>query len=193
VIPFVSPMMMNSSGVTVLSSPLDLFTGGVKGAWWDPSDLSHMWKDTAGTSPVTADGDLVARIDDKSGNGNHLLQSSAINRPKYKSVSGHQYLLMDDSTGDWMIMQVGFPSAFGTTWSRVSGFNEQGGTAGGGNGHLYSDAGTGAGDLSVWNDGLGVAMRTPAATGPRAAIGVNVDAVLTELWANPCAMSGRVR
>jgi hypothetical protein len=34
-------------------------------AVWDPSDLSHLWKDTAGTVSITTDGDLVARINSR--------------------------------------------------------------------------------------------------------------------------------
>lgn len=41
-------------------------------AWYDPSDLSTLWSDTARTTPATVDG-LVRAIDDKSGNGRHLI------------------------------------------------------------------------------------------------------------------------
>lgn len=64
-------------------------------AWYDPSDLSTLWKDTAGTTPVTADGDAVARIDDKSGNGRHLTQSTAGSRPLYKTSGGISWLQFD--------------------------------------------------------------------------------------------------
>jgi hypothetical protein len=64
-------------------------------AWYDPSDLTTLWKDTAGTDPVTADGDAVARIDDKSGNGYHWLQATAANRPLYKTAGGLHWLLFD--------------------------------------------------------------------------------------------------
>lgn len=65
-------------------------------AWYDPSDLSTLWKDTGGTDPVTAAGDAVARIDDKSGNGNHLTQATAANCPLYQvDGNGNPYLLFD--------------------------------------------------------------------------------------------------
>lgn len=35
-------------------SPLHLFAAGEAGAWFDPSDLSTMFQDSAGTTPVTA-------------------------------------------------------------------------------------------------------------------------------------------
>lgn len=79
-----------------LFSPADLFVSAQVGGWYDPSDISTLWKDAAGTSAVTADGDGVARIDDKSGNGLHLVQATAANRPLYKVDSnGDPYLLFD--------------------------------------------------------------------------------------------------
>lgn len=66
-------------------------------AWYDPSDLSTMFQDTAGTTPITADGQAVARINDKSGNGNHLMQSTAGQRPLYKTSGGKSWLLFDGS------------------------------------------------------------------------------------------------
>jgi hypothetical protein len=64
-------------------------------SWFDPSDLSTLWQDTAGTTPVTADGQSVARIDDKSGNGRHMIQGTAAARPLYKTAGGLHWLLFD--------------------------------------------------------------------------------------------------
>lgn len=61
--------------------PTDIFTGGAVGAWYDPSDITTMFQDSAGTTPVTSYGQPVGKILDKSGNGNHLIQSVSINRP----------------------------------------------------------------------------------------------------------------
>jgi len=47
-------------------SPSSLFASGEQGAWYDPSDLSTMFQDSAGTTPVTADGQPVGLILDKS-------------------------------------------------------------------------------------------------------------------------------
>lgn len=76
-------------------TPADLFAASEQGGWYDPSDLSTLWQDTAGTTPVTADGQAVARIDDKSGNGNHLTQATAANRPLYKTSGGLHWLEFD--------------------------------------------------------------------------------------------------
>lgn len=64
-------------------------------AWYDPSDLTTLFQDTAGTTPVTVDGDPVARVNDKSGNGYNLLQSNASKRPLYKTSGGLKWLLFD--------------------------------------------------------------------------------------------------
>ncbi len=47
-------------------SPLDLFSSGEQGAWYDPSDLTTMFQDSFGTTPVTEDGQPVGLILDKS-------------------------------------------------------------------------------------------------------------------------------
>jgi hypothetical protein len=47
-------------------NPRALFALGEVGVWYDPSDLSTMFTDTAGTTPVTAAGQTVALLLDKS-------------------------------------------------------------------------------------------------------------------------------
>jgi len=47
-------------------SPLSLFAAGEQGAWYDPSDFSTMFQDSAGTTPVTAFSQPVGLILDKS-------------------------------------------------------------------------------------------------------------------------------
>lgn len=64
-------------------SPATLFAAGEQGGWYDPSDLSTMFQDTAGTVPVTATGQTVGLLLDKSGRGNHLTQATAASRPIY--------------------------------------------------------------------------------------------------------------
>ena len=46
--------------------PSNLFLGGIPGAWYDPTDLSTMFQDSAGTTPVTAVEQPVGLILDKS-------------------------------------------------------------------------------------------------------------------------------
>lgn len=54
-----------------------------------------MFQDSAGTTPVTANNDPVGRINDKSGNGNHLVQATAGFRPLYKTSGGLRWLEFD--------------------------------------------------------------------------------------------------
>ena len=47
-------------------SPKSLFSSGAQGAWYDPSDLSTLYQDAAGTTPVTGVEQPVGLILDKS-------------------------------------------------------------------------------------------------------------------------------
>ncbi len=58
-----------------------LFANGEQGAWYDPSDMSTLYQDSAGTVPVTAVEQIVGRILDKSGRGNHATQTTTASRP----------------------------------------------------------------------------------------------------------------
>jgi hypothetical protein len=87
---------------TTSFDPATLFAGAVQGGWYDPSDLSTMFQDTAATTPVTAAGQSVARINDKSGNGNHLTQATAANQPTLQQDAGGRYYLDFDGTNDFM-------------------------------------------------------------------------------------------
>jgi hypothetical protein len=106
-------MVVNSYAFGVAgATPIDpatLFAASEKGAWYDPSDLSTLWQDTAGTTAVTTDGQSVARIDDKSGNGNHLVQATSGNRPLYKTDGTLRWLLFDGSNDRLAV------STFGST------------------------------------------------------------------------------
>jgi lysophospholipase L1-like esterase len=53
-------------------NPLTRFAGGKQGILVDLNDLTSLWQDTARTVAVTAVGQTVKGITDKSGNGNHL-------------------------------------------------------------------------------------------------------------------------
>lgn len=83
-------------------TPADMFLAAEKGAWWDPSDFSTMFQDTAATVPVTATGQTVARINDKSGNAKHLLQATAGSRPTLQQDGAGKYYLDFDGIADFM-------------------------------------------------------------------------------------------
>jgi hypothetical protein len=61
-------------------SPAVLFALAEPGVWYDPSDLTTMFTDTAGTTPATV-GSAVALLLDKSGNGINATQATLAARP----------------------------------------------------------------------------------------------------------------
>lgn len=75
--------------------PATLFAASEQGAWYDPSDFATLFQDDAGTTPVTAAGQSVGKMLDKSGNGNHVTE--ATNKPTLQldSVTGRYYLQFD--------------------------------------------------------------------------------------------------
>jgi hypothetical protein len=76
-------------------NPLDLFANSEPGAWYDPSDLTTLFQDAAGTTAVTAVEQPVGRMLDKSGNGAHATQATATSRPV---LSARVNLLLDTET-----------------------------------------------------------------------------------------------
>jgi len=91
-----SPVFMRRAPFT----PLVLFAAGEQGVWYDPSDLSTMFQDTGGTTPVTATGQSVALIRDKSGRGNHASQATASQRPTLQQDASGRYYLSFDGVDD---------------------------------------------------------------------------------------------
>ena len=103
------PVNLSASDITATSvrlnwmrwTPIQLFLAGVLGVWFDPSDLSTLFQDAAGTIPVTADGDPVGLMLDKSGNGNHATQSVSGSRPVYRT-DGTVHRLKFDGIDDYL-------------------------------------------------------------------------------------------
>lgn len=82
-----------------LASPDDI--GGLVG-WWDASDISTLFQDTAGTSVVTANGQTVARINDKSGTGTTITQATAGARPTYQTGVQNALAALSFDGGDYL-------------------------------------------------------------------------------------------
>lgn len=91
----------NSGGAAPAFSPSSLFQASETGGWWEVRS-GQVFQDTAGTTPATADGDPVARVNDLSGNANHLLQSTAGARPTLR-ISGSIWRLEFDGTSDFLL------------------------------------------------------------------------------------------
>jgi len=83
-------------------APNQLFLAGAQGVWYDPSDLSTLFQDSAGTTPVTAVEQPVGLMLDKSGNGNHAFQAAVIDRPILRQDAGGRYYLAANGTNTWM-------------------------------------------------------------------------------------------
>lgn len=86
-----------------------LFANGEQGFWYDPNDLSTMFQDAAGTVPVTAVGQAVGLIKDKSGRNNHAFQTTSASRPilRKNAVTGANYLEFDGVDDH---LQLNYPS-----------------------------------------------------------------------------------
>lgn len=94
-------------------TPANLFASGEAGAWYDPSDLSTVWQDSARTTPGAVDSPVGA-LDDKSGNGNHMTQATADNRPILRQ-SGSLYYLERDGIDDELFTGADFTLQAGWT------------------------------------------------------------------------------
>lgn len=91
--------------------PLSLFSGA-SGAWYDPSDLTTLFQNSAGTTAVTAAGNPIGLMRDKSGGGNHALQATSGLRPLLNLTSStvgleacHSYRLKHDMSDDTLLWQ----------------------------------------------------------------------------------------
>ena len=82
--------------------PASLFANGEQGAFYALSDLSTLFQDDAGTTPVTAPGQAVGRVLDLSGNGNHATQATAEARPVYQT-DGTLHWLEFDGVDDFLV------------------------------------------------------------------------------------------
>ena len=82
-----------------------LFGASEQGAMYDPSDLSTLFQDSAGTTPVTADSQPVGRMLDVSGNGNYARQFNEARRPLYRT-NGALHWLELDGVDDFMLFSL---------------------------------------------------------------------------------------
>lgn len=82
-------------------SPASLFASGEQGLWLDPSDLSTMFQDSSGMIPITAAGQPVGLIRDKSGRSNNAAQSVPASRPILRS-DGILWWLEFDGVDDFL-------------------------------------------------------------------------------------------
>ena len=84
-------------------SPLSLFAASEPGVWYDPSDFSTMYQTNDTSTPVTAVGQSVGRIEDKSGRGNHATQATAASRPVLQQDASGRFFLLFDGVDDFLV------------------------------------------------------------------------------------------
>ncbi len=82
-------------------TPMNLFSTGEQGVWYDPSDMTTLFQNSTGTTPVTAADQPVGLMRDKSGRGNHASQATAAARPILRN-SGALWWLEFDGVDDVM-------------------------------------------------------------------------------------------
>jgi len=76
-----------------------LFGNAEQGAFYIPrvvNGVQSLFKDAAGTTPVTADGDPVGKMLDQSPNSINASQSVSAERPVYTLANGLDFLLFDE-------------------------------------------------------------------------------------------------
>ncbi|MEG3086190.1 hypothetical protein [Sphingomonas sp. PB4P5] len=106
------------------------FVGGFDGALY-LVELGKVWINTAGTTPAAVAGDQIARIDDQSGNGRHLLQATsalqpilrlnaALAKPYYAEFSATQWMA-SAATYTYAIAGGSYIAWAGSTSSSVAG------------------------------------------------------------------------
>ena len=95
-------MLLLMDGPSLTDLVRAMFAANEQGIWLDPSDFSTLFQDSTGTTPVTAVGQPVGKILDKSGRGNHATQSTAASRPTLQQDSNGMYYLAFDGTDDGM-------------------------------------------------------------------------------------------
>ena len=91
-----------------------LFAGGKVGGMWDMGDMSTLFQDTAGSTPITAVTQPIGRVNDKSGLGNHATQPTAGSRPLYQVDGGYGCAQFDATDDALLFPAITFGGAFNT-------------------------------------------------------------------------------
>ena len=103
------PMVLGESFDQLIKS---LFATGEQGFAYDPNDLTTLYQDAAGTIPVTAAGQPVGLMLDKSGRNNHAYQTTSASRPilRQNAITGAYYLAFDGADDFLQTSNIDFAS-----------------------------------------------------------------------------------
>ena len=112
-------MIMGSINQNLSYLIKSLFWNNEQGFAYDPNDLSTMFQDAAGTIPVTAAGQPVGLIKDKSGRNNHAYQATSAARPilRKNATTGAYYLELDGADDYLQVDGVSLPSPLSTAFA----------------------------------------------------------------------------
>lgn len=77
-----APAIGEGSGLDPIRA---VFADGTDGFYFDFSKLAKLWQNTAGTTPVAAAGNNIARSDDSSPRGNSATQATTAAQPKWQT------------------------------------------------------------------------------------------------------------
>lgn len=103
-------------------SPATFFGSGEAGMVWDLADSTTLFQDIAGTTPVTAAGQTVGRVLDKSGNNNHWTAAADnTTRPTYQVDGDGKPYLSFDGSNDLLIAATPFASTGNRLWTAIFG------------------------------------------------------------------------
>jgi hypothetical protein len=104
-----------SEEISAISGDLAVLPGLI--SWYRLGDLTTLFQDTAGTSPVTTDAQEILRVDDKSGNGYHITE--ATNGPTYKeNIQGGKGIARFDGSDD-ILSNTSYPDFGDIFWSII--------------------------------------------------------------------------
>ncbi len=110
----VSRSILAGQSNTLASIIKSLFANNEQGFFYDPNDLSTMYQDAAGTIPVTAVGQSVGLMKDKSGRNNHAFQTVSASHPVLRQTA---------ILGNELVVNGGFSDG-ATGWGAVDGTTE---------------------------------------------------------------------
>jgi hypothetical protein len=109
----VSRSILAGQSNTLASIIKSLFANNEQGFFYDPNDLSTMYQDAVGTIPVTAAGQPVGLMKDKSGRSNHAYQTTSASRPTLQrnATTGAYYLVFDGADDFLLTNNIDFTAA----------------------------------------------------------------------------------
>jgi hypothetical protein len=152
--------------------PASLFAGGEAGAWYDPSDLSAMFQDDAGTVPAAVDMP-VGRLLDRSGRGNHAVQANAAARPMLRQSGAGRLFLEFDGVDDQLVAAFSISQPI----ERVSAIRQLAWTT---SGRIFASSSVNAGALYMAGTAPRLGLYSGIAGISTGAVAVGADAVIAE-------------